>query len=464
MEDNILVDASSRAYIDLGVSLLQDTIATAWESKSTVVGASRLDGTLRWLAPELLDPNGSTETLGSAKESKASDVYAWSSTCYEIFTGKVPFYELAKYQALLATVNGQKPRRPTKSESWGLTDTIWQLMTVCWNKNPHQRPTIHDTLIQLQRIEHNDYRAGRSWQNVYELRTEHLNATLALTLEHLDDIFLGKISNDHVILGDLNHPEVTIKFSRARSPHRPGTPTSRANSPILRKAGFAKGRAVQSFKNLLSRVIPAKDYIESDVIIAITGGSVEQKQEFIKTAVDMASDANTKISFRGAVQRVIITRPHIERRLIVLFNCAHKIEDFCGTLQDIGRRTNTSYPKLSGLIHLYNNSALPSLNENLLDAIHLVDEYLKSQKIILATKDQKGPTSRGCKQFRTRLQELLGHPIPAYGLPDAGDGGLVGDDLRTPWELLEIISTQGDWKIDEDGDGDQFLRDDIVIP
>ncbi|KAM6497357.1 Protein kinase-like domain containing protein, partial [Amanita muscaria] len=63
---------------DFGLSrLLTDN--TLWRTTATHAG-----GTLRWMAPELIDQEVPTPTKGS-------DIYAFAMTCYEILSGDVPF-------------------------------------------------------------------------------------------------------------------------------------------------------------------------------------------------------------------------------------------------------------------------------------------------------------------------------------------------------------------------------------
>ena len=75
---NILITDSRRACLaDFG-------LATAKDSKSfaiTTAVSIRTTGTLRWQAPELLDPE-SDDAL--CVNSMASDVYAYACVCYEV--------------------------------------------------------------------------------------------------------------------------------------------------------------------------------------------------------------------------------------------------------------------------------------------------------------------------------------------------------------------------------------------
>ena len=75
---NILITKSSRACLaDFGLSTVKDSKSLA----VTSAPITRKGGTLRWQAPELLDPD-----LDDAKciNTMASDAYAYALVCYEV--------------------------------------------------------------------------------------------------------------------------------------------------------------------------------------------------------------------------------------------------------------------------------------------------------------------------------------------------------------------------------------------
>lgn len=72
---NILVTSAQRACLaDFG-------LATVKDSKRLTLTAStqKSVGTLRWQAPELLDPS-----QGPVPNTKSSDIYAFACVCYEV--------------------------------------------------------------------------------------------------------------------------------------------------------------------------------------------------------------------------------------------------------------------------------------------------------------------------------------------------------------------------------------------
>ncbi|KAG6917754.1 hypothetical protein DXG01_001292 [Tephrocybe rancida] len=154
---NILVDGCGRACLaDFGLSAVSDSEILHWTGHSS---ASSKGGSVRWQAPELFD----IERDEIVRNTKASDVYAFSCVAYEIFTGNLPFFEQGRDTATMVKVqSGEHPSRPDPSSlawsHWGLTEAIWSLMQSCWNQDPSRRPTIHEVISYFQSTIHVDGR------------------------------------------------------------------------------------------------------------------------------------------------------------------------------------------------------------------------------------------------------------------------------------------------------------------
>ncbi|KAJ7447740.1 kinase-like domain-containing protein, partial [Mycena galericulata] len=117
------VTRSGRAVLaDFGLASVADSKVLLSTS------SGKRGGTVRWHAPELFE---------EACSSFASDVYAISCVCYEIFTGDVPFCDLTKDTAVMFKV--LEGERPTRSLS--IPDNVWDLMAACWNPKPEERPS-----------------------------------------------------------------------------------------------------------------------------------------------------------------------------------------------------------------------------------------------------------------------------------------------------------------------------------
>ncbi|KAJ7089946.1 kinase-like domain-containing protein, partial [Mycena epipterygia] len=120
---NVLVTRSGRAVLaDFGLASVTDSKVL----RSTSSG--KRGGTARWQAPELFQ---------GSRNSFASDVYAFSCVCHEIFTGDIPFRDSTNDGAvILKVMQGQRPRR-----SLSVPDNVWNLMEECWKADPEARPS-----------------------------------------------------------------------------------------------------------------------------------------------------------------------------------------------------------------------------------------------------------------------------------------------------------------------------------
>ncbi|KAJ7745514.1 kinase-like domain-containing protein [Mycena olivaceomarginata] len=132
---NILVTPSGSACIaDFGLASIVDELSL----KMTFSSCSGRAGTVRYQAPELLD-NECSSHFGS-------DVYAFACVCYEILTGKIPFYEIPNEMAVaIKVINGARPSKPQVI----FPEYLWPLVDDCWRRKADERPT---TAVILQRL------------------------------------------------------------------------------------------------------------------------------------------------------------------------------------------------------------------------------------------------------------------------------------------------------------------------
>ncbi|KAJ7839002.1 hypothetical protein B0H14DRAFT_3869860 [Mycena olivaceomarginata] len=129
---NVLVTRSGRAVLaDFGLASVADSKIFLSTS------SGKRGGTVRWHAPELFH---------EGRNSFASDVYAFSCVCYEIFTGDLPFFDLTKDGAvILKVMQGQRPSR-----SLSVPDNVWDLMEECWKADPEARPSAKQIVSRLR--------------------------------------------------------------------------------------------------------------------------------------------------------------------------------------------------------------------------------------------------------------------------------------------------------------------------
>ncbi|KAF6759146.1 kinase-like domain-containing protein [Ephemerocybe angulata] len=153
---NILVTSSGRACVaDFGLSVvIEGEIAPEIGVPSLATGYSSFGGTARWQAPELLDPN-----IEDAAPTELSDLYSLGCVMYEIYTGDIPFSEIALDATVILYVqSGRQPRKPILGSKawteWGLSSTVWDgCILPCWRRVPEERPSIHNILVKLRKLE-----------------------------------------------------------------------------------------------------------------------------------------------------------------------------------------------------------------------------------------------------------------------------------------------------------------------
>ncbi|KAJ8077740.1 hypothetical protein PM082_002173 [Marasmius tenuissimus] len=135
---NVLINADGRALIgDFGLSRVVETHTPGLFNSTT--GAK---GTIRWLSPELLKSNP------PCRMSERSDIYAYAGVCYEIFTGKQPFYKLHDMAIFDAVViREERPDRPDEARE--LSDSIWDIMVSCWHYDQQLRPSAGDVFARI---------------------------------------------------------------------------------------------------------------------------------------------------------------------------------------------------------------------------------------------------------------------------------------------------------------------------
>ncbi|KAJ2922874.1 hypothetical protein H1R20_g14225, partial [Candolleomyces eurysporus] len=82
-------------------------------------------------------------------------MYAFGCLAYEIFTGRLPFAELSTrgrssfqvHRMILTQVveHGRRPQKPAVDSPpylcYGLTDSIWDMMETCWDREARRRPS-----------------------------------------------------------------------------------------------------------------------------------------------------------------------------------------------------------------------------------------------------------------------------------------------------------------------------------
>jgi len=138
---NVLVDTSGRARLaDFGLlTILPD---------STTSSSCGQGGTVRWMSPELLDPE--MFGLKDSHRTKSSDCYALGMVVYEVLSGHVPFFRYRDYAPVARILRGERPERPQGAEAGWFTDDVWGILGRCWVPEPGNRPSIGVVLQCLE--------------------------------------------------------------------------------------------------------------------------------------------------------------------------------------------------------------------------------------------------------------------------------------------------------------------------
>ncbi|KAF9644350.1 kinase-like protein [Thelephora ganbajun] len=153
---NILINKSFRACLaDFGLSTVVGTEHRAATNPSLVSVASKISlmsfaagGTIRWMSPELLDPDrfGNTD----CRPTKQSDCYALGMVVYEVLCGNAPYWEIENELIVMNTItNGGRPQKPEAAESLGFTNELWRIVEQCWSVDTNTRPDVRTMLSHL---------------------------------------------------------------------------------------------------------------------------------------------------------------------------------------------------------------------------------------------------------------------------------------------------------------------------
>ncbi|KAN0084324.1 Protein kinase-like domain containing protein [Tylopilus felleus] len=146
---NVLVRADGRAYIaDFGLS----TLLTAVGGPS-VASSRQNGGTVRWMAPELLNPQNPSPPSPTSR----SDVYSFGSIMFQTLTGNIPYHHLSRdEQVIWAILQGTKPDRPSYK---ALTNGRWTFIERCWSSGGG-RPS-SDKIVEFTSRDLAESMAGR---------------------------------------------------------------------------------------------------------------------------------------------------------------------------------------------------------------------------------------------------------------------------------------------------------------
>ena len=141
--------AGNACLADFGLLTITSDTTSVTSSNSF-----RSGGTVRWMSPELFDPENFG--LKNGRPTKRSDCYALGMVMYEVLSRQIPFYQHATFTVVVRVAKGERPGRPQGGERGWFTDGIWNILERCWEPKPGDRPRIKDVLQCLEK-------SSRSW-------------------------------------------------------------------------------------------------------------------------------------------------------------------------------------------------------------------------------------------------------------------------------------------------------------
>ena len=101
---------------------------------------TKASGTFRWMAPEVME-------AVEANINKKCDSFSYGMVVYELLVHQVPYYDTPGDGVVCVKVmQGELPAIPPTIPQY-----LHSLLTGCWQRDPHKRPTFHDIVVALQK-------------------------------------------------------------------------------------------------------------------------------------------------------------------------------------------------------------------------------------------------------------------------------------------------------------------------
>ena len=139
---HILIDRNNRALL-AGFALI--SLASDQE---TCLSSCVEGGTIRWMTPELLDPE--RFGLKGSHPTKETDCYMLGMVIYEVLSGQTPFAPSNAPTIIRKILDGERPERPQGNAGKLFTDGIWSVVQRCWMHRPRDRISAKDILLGLE--------------------------------------------------------------------------------------------------------------------------------------------------------------------------------------------------------------------------------------------------------------------------------------------------------------------------
>lgn len=135
---NVLLDDDGNPKLcDFGCS----KIKTEEQLKTINIHSNQEIGTLRWMAPELMDILG--------KYTFASDVFSYGMILWELASRKIPYENLNNAEVQVLVSQGEREDIPDRTPP-----TFAKLIKWCWSQTPKDRPTMAQVVKELKDNQH----------------------------------------------------------------------------------------------------------------------------------------------------------------------------------------------------------------------------------------------------------------------------------------------------------------------
>lgn len=141
---NALIDDNGRArLVDFGLSVIKA------EFDGTSLITSTVGGAVRYLAPDLLPPSGTSDDVYNFVPNLtfACDIWSLGSLILQALSGEMPYYSVARdVWVIMLITNGIRPLRPPAD---ALTDNYWKYINHLWSDAPGARPRADEAHMSL---------------------------------------------------------------------------------------------------------------------------------------------------------------------------------------------------------------------------------------------------------------------------------------------------------------------------
>ncbi|TMW59318.1 hypothetical protein Poli38472_004387 [Pythium oligandrum] len=168
------------------------------DSETSVHSGQEPTGSVRWMAPELLDSDASVSVSFEA------DVYAFGMCILEAASSDLPWSMMPDSEVRQRVLAGEIPARPAHVD-----DSLWALITSMCAPEPTKRPSMSAVLTQLEQLAAEEAQLLRQGSSVSN-ESEDLTGT---SLDLNKTMFFNEVDIDELISSRSNNPPGSLANS-----------------------------------------------------------------------------------------------------------------------------------------------------------------------------------------------------------------------------------------------------------